>query len=143
MNLLGIDVVNAAFGDVEGGFAINPHMTFREHFMRFGVVARRVGVYVGIAGMNRDIAVCDGDPIFVPRLATGSNFDRLIFRRFEADCASPFGSKKEKKKNRCPRSHGAPQGIARQSGCKGKRGNHESADRYFSRSEHNASPPIC
>src|SRR6267143_4687757 len=119
MNLLGINIVNAAFSDVESGFTINPHMTFREHFMSLGIIARRVGVNVGIAGMNGDIPVCDGDPVFVSRLATGSNFDWLIFRSFKADGASSCASKKQKKKNRCLRSHGAPQSTARPSSCKG------------------------
>ena len=143
MNLLGIDVVNTTFGDVEGGFVINPDMTLREHFMSLGIIAGGVGINVRIAEMDRDVAVCDGNAVFISRLATGSDFDWLIFRGFEINRACACDSKDEKRKDRCPRSHGAPQGTARPSGCKGKRDNHESADRYFSPSQHNASPPIC
>src|SRR5207244_3562996 len=58
--------------------------------------------------------------------------DWLIFRRFEINSADPSGSKNEKKKNCCPRWHGAPEGTARPSGCKGKTGTHEGSERYFS-----------
>ena len=132
MNFLGIDVVNAAFGNVEGRFAINPYMTFCEHFMRLGIITRRVRINIGVAQVNRDVPMCDGDAIFVSRLAAGSNFDWLIFRRFEINSANPGGSKNEKKKNCCPRWHGAPEGTARPRGCKGKTGTHESSERYFS-----------
>src|SRR5437879_9886301 len=89
--------------------------------MALRVIARRVSVNVGIATMNRDIISGDGDAILVASFAGGSDLDRLVFWRLDINGAAPSSRKKKKKKNRCPRSHAAPEGIAGRKCCKGEK----------------------
>src|SRR5438128_11300260 len=88
--------------------------------MPLRVIARRVSVNVGIAAMNRDIILGDGDTVLVAGFAGGSDLDRLVFWRLDINGAAP-SSRKKKKKDRCPRSHGAPEGIAGRTCCKGEK----------------------
>src|SRR6266536_6558705 len=88
--------------------------------MPLRVIARRVGVNVGIAKMNRDVISGDGDTVLVAGFAGGSDLDRLVFWRLDINGAASSSRKKEKKKDRCPRSHGAPEGIAGRKCCKAK-----------------------
>ena len=61
LNLLGVDVVDRAVSDEETGAAINSHVAFDEHFVRFGgVVLRGVGINIGVADVDGDIAVRGG-----------------------------------------------------------------------------------
>src|SRR5437588_12458439 len=89
--------------------------------MALRVIARGVSVNVGMATMNRDIISGDGDAILVASFAGGSDLDRLIFWRLDINGAAPSSRKKKKKKNRCPRSHAAPEGIAGRKCCKGEK----------------------
>src|SRR5213595_1381828 len=89
--------------------------------MPLRVIARRVGVNVGIAAMNRDIISRDGDTVLVAGLAGGSDLDRLVFWRLDINGAAPGSRKKKQKKDGCPRSHGAPEGIAGRKRCKGEK----------------------
>src|SRR6266536_2806927 len=81
--------------------------------MPLRVIARRVGVNVGIAKMNRDVISGDGDTVVVAGFAGGSDLDRLVFWRLDINGAASSSRKKEKKKDRCPRSHGAPRRYRR------------------------------
>ena len=90
--------------------------------MPLRVIARRVSVNVRISNMNRDIITGDGDTVLVAGFAGGSDLDRLVFWRLEIDGAAATSSRKQKKKkNRCPRSHGAPEGIPGRKCCKGEK----------------------
>src|ERR1700730_13456501 len=89
--------------------------------MALRVIARQVSVNVGIATMNRDIIAGDGDAILVASFAGRSNLDRLGLWRLDINGAAPSSRKKKKKKNRCPRSHAAPEGIAGRKRCKGEK----------------------
>src|SRR5947208_15278437 len=76
--------------------------------MPLQVIARGVSVNIGIAKMNRDVISGDCDTVLVAGFVGGSNLDRLVFRRFEINGGAAMSSrKKEKEKDRCPRSHGA------------------------------------
>src|SRR6266566_6695708 len=63
--------------------------------------------------MNRDIISGDGDTVLVASFAGGSDLDRLVFWRLDINGAAPSSRKKKKKKDRCPRSHGAPRRYRR------------------------------
>src|SRR5437762_14018185 len=72
--------------------------------------------------MNRDIISRDGDTVLVAGLAGGSDLDRLVFWRLDINGGAATSShKKNKKKDCCPRSHGAPEGIAGRKRCKGEK----------------------
>jgi hypothetical protein len=70
--------------------------------------------------VDGDIIPRDGDAVFVASLARGSDLDRLISGRLEVNGPAPSSRKKEKKKDRCLRSHDAPEGIAGSRCCKGE-----------------------
>src|SRR6266699_1538789 len=90
--------------------------------MSLRVIARRVSVNVGIATVNRDVIPGDRDTILVAGLAGGSDLDRLVFWRLDINGGAATSShKKNKKKDCCPRSHGAPEGIAGRKRCKGEK----------------------
>src|SRR6266513_4677389 len=63
--------------------------------------------------MNRDIISGDGDTVLVASFAGGSDLDRLVFWRLDINGAAPGSRKKKQKKDRCPRSHGAPRRYRR------------------------------
>src|SRR5438445_12476390 len=82
--------------------------------MPLRVIARRVSVNVGIAAMNRDIIPGNGDTVLVAGFAGGSDLDRLVFWRLDINGdAATSSHKKNKKKDCCPRSHGAPRRYRR------------------------------
>lgn len=100
--------------------------------MPLRVIARRVSVDVGIAAMNRDIISGDGDTVLVAGLAGGSDLDRLVFGRLDINGVAATSSRKKKqKKDGCPRSHGAPEGIAERKCCKGEKVRAGLAFTYF------------
>jgi hypothetical protein len=55
-------------------------MALRDDFVRLGIIGGGVGINVGIASVDRDVAVGGGDAPLIIGAARGGNLDRLLFR---------------------------------------------------------------
>src|SRR4029077_4256997 len=62
--------------------AIDSYVAAQLDVVRAGVVLRVIGVYVCVADVNRHIVARCCQPVFVGRLARGSNFNRHILWSF-------------------------------------------------------------
>jgi hypothetical protein len=79
-DLLCLGVVNGPVADEEPGGAINPDIAFGNDVVRLGIVGRGIGVDIGVARMDGDVAGSPRDPAVVVCAAGGGDFDRLLFR---------------------------------------------------------------
>ena len=79
LNLFRLGVVNGAIPHKQPGRAINPDVALRDNVMRLGVVGGFIGVDIGIAGVDGNIAGSPCDPPVVAGGARGRDFDRLLF----------------------------------------------------------------
>ena len=54
-DLLGVDVVNTAFSDIEVDVPVDADVPFHRNFVRVRIVAGVVSINIGVADVNRDI----------------------------------------------------------------------------------------
>src|SRR5207248_828334 len=108
---IGIDrIIGGEIAVLDDGASVGKiHKFLGVHEIGLRRSVKCVSVNVGIATVNRDVIPGDRDTILVAGFAAGSDLDRLVFWRFDINrAATPSSRKKKEKKDRCPRSHGAP-----------------------------------
>src|SRR5437588_7359725 len=77
-DLFGVDVVNAAFGDVNDDITVDADVSFHRDLLSPRVVLSEISVNVGVTNVYRHIGARRGDAVLVSGLSTASDLYRFV-----------------------------------------------------------------
>src|SRR5205085_9009260 len=77
-DLFGVDVVNAAFGDVNADITVDADVSFHRDFVSPRVVLSEISVNVGVTNVYRHIVSRRGDAVLVSGFSAGSDLYRFV-----------------------------------------------------------------